>query len=87
MIFDTIAAMADYNNDKKFDANATQAQCKTVMTTKNSAGLLTLGSGTITVDSQTAKTLSDSDKFAIFTHAMLNKTPRALIESDMSDYA
>jgi len=86
MIFDTLAAMADYNNNNKFDTSATQEECKTVLENKNSAGLLTLADGTVRVDSLAAKTVSDADKYAIFAYAILNKTPRSSIEADLAAY-
>lgn len=86
MIFDTLAAMASYDNNKKFDFAATRAQCKTAMTTRHNNGKLPLTESTITVDSHTPKTADDATKFSYFVKGILDKSAYSTISSNIEAY-
>ena len=86
MIFDTLAAMADYRDNHKFDFTATTANCKSELVLKNDAGSLTLKTETLSVDGIT-KTVADKDKFKYLMEGMLKKTPLQTINADIKNYA
>lgn len=86
MILDTLAAIADYTENNKFDSGASVAECKTAITTKNTNGLLTTKEETLTIPGGT-KTVSDSDKYKHILHGMLHRTPLQTLNSDIANYA
>ncbi len=86
MIFDTLAAMADYRNNLKFDLTATTAECRAELVLKNDAGSLTLKTETLSVDS-ISKNVADKDKIKYFMRGMLAKTPLQSLDADMKSYA
>lgn len=87
MIFDTLAAMAEYNHNKKFDLTATTAQCKEIMVSKNAAGSFTMKSGSVTVDAARTYNVDDADKLKFFVQAMQTKTPLQVLSASMAPYA
>ncbi len=96
MIFETLAAMADWQNDKKFDLDADAAQAKSVLTDARNTGTKTVieemtTSGVMTVTSETI-TINGSSR----THDPLNylnqhiagiqnKTPRKTVDENSED--
>jgi len=96
MIFETLAAMADYVDDKKLNYSADAAGAKTVITdAKNTgaktvinefttSGVMTVTSETITVGgvSRTHDPLNYLNQHVI---GIQNKTPRATVEGDFQD--
>lgn len=84
MIFETLAAIAEWNNNLKFDNNATREQCETTQTDLHDAGKLPLMTETLTWDSD-SKTVSEATKYSHYIYAIQKKTPRSVIESDLTD--
>lgn len=82
MIFSTLAAMADYNDDVKFNQSPNAAYDKTTMEAKNTAGALTLTTETLTIGNRTI-VVSDSDKFSVFVDGLINRTPFSVVEPNM----
>ena len=95
MIFETLAAMADYADDKKFNLSSTAAQAKTVLTDARNtgtktvidemtkAGVLTITSETLTVGGVT-KTHEPLDYLNQHIVGIQNKTPRKTVEANES---
>ena len=86
MIFETLAAMADYNDNKKFDNSPNVAYDKATMLALSVAGKLTLKSETLTVGSKTLNN-SESDKYKFFVDGIMNRTPMATVQENMAPYA
>ena len=85
MIFDTLAAMADYRDNHKFDFTATTTDCKNEMTLKNDAGQLPLKTETLTVDGRTVA-VNDKNKLQYMLRGYLAKTPLQTLSADMATY-
>jgi hypothetical protein len=81
MIFETLAAMADYNNNLKFDNDASLSECAETIGDLEEVGKLNTNSDTTTMNLSNGKTrvttnikyLSDT----YFIHALQHKTPRS----------
>ena len=86
MIFDTLAAMADYRNNLKFDLTATTAECKTEMLLKNAAGQFTMKDETLTVDGRTV-TVNDANKLQYILRGLLVKTPLQTLNANLAPYS
>ena len=74
MIFETLAAMADYQNNKAFDFNVDAAEAKTVLSDVRN---------TLTV-AGVAKTHEPLDYLNQHIVGILNKTPRKIVEDNES---
>jgi len=79
MIFDTIAALADYLNNGKFDNSATKAQCE-----ESVRNLLTTNHETLTVGERILLN-NELEKFGVFSYEIQYRTPRSEYESEVSN--
>lgn len=79
MIFDTIAALADYLNDGKFDNSATKAQCE-----ESIRNLLNTNHETLTVGEKIFLN-NELNKFSAFSYEIQYRTPRSEYEAEVSN--
>ena len=84
MILTTLAAMADYANNGKYDHSATQAEILAKMQEMTAAGKLTAVEETLTIGSQTVK-VRTSEGFAIAAEAIQNKTSEQIVAGEIID--
>lgn len=95
MIFETLAAMADYADDQKFNFSSDAAQAKNVITDARNTGTKTVidemtKGGVLTVTSETitvagvAKTHEPLDYLNQHILGIQNKTPRKTVEDNES---
>ena len=80
MIFDTIAALADYLNNGKFDNSASRAQCEDAL-----REFLRTDQETLTVDGRTVFN-NEGKRLSYFIDAIQSRTPRSEYEENVSDY-
>ena len=90
-IFETLAAMADYADNKGFDFSSTAAQAKTVLEDATNAGTKTViedmtQSGTIQIQDETLtvgttdKVSNQNDWFNQHLVGLQQKSPRSVVE-------
>lgn len=79
MIFDTIAALADYLNNGKFDNSASREQCEAVI-----SELLRTDHETLTVDGRVILN-NELDRLSYFAENMQHRTPRSEYEREVSN--
>lgn len=97
MIFETLAAMADYADDKKFNLSSTPVQAKaTLVDVKNSttaktvvapmtvSGVMQFSNETLVVGGVT-KVNNQGDWFNQHLVGLQKKTPRKVVEAAMSN--
>lgn len=96
MIFETLAAMAQWNNNKKFDFTASAAQCranlvdvantgaKTVINAQTTSGVMLVTNETLTVNG-VAKTNNQFDWFSQHVRGLETKAPRKVVEAAMTN--
>jgi hypothetical protein len=93
MIFETLAAMADWNNNRKHDLTTTQSQANATLVgfrdrdgsvdQITNSGSLTLSNEVLTINGQTI----NNDKAGVYDEylvALQNKTPRKVLEDTLS---
>jgi hypothetical protein len=96
MIFETLAAMADYVDDKKFNYSSDAAGAKTVLTDAKNTGAKTVidgftASGVLTVTSETLtiggveRTNDPLNHLNQHITGIQDKTPRATVEGNFED--
>jgi hypothetical protein len=96
MIFETLAAMADYADDKKFNFSSVASQAKaTLDDVKSTAAKVVVGpvtaSGTMNFSSETltvagvTKVNKQNDWFNQHMVGLQKKTPRKVVEASMSN--
>ena len=80
MIFDTIAAIADYKNNKKFDNNATREEIESILSELSNAKqeILTIGQRQLFND--------EIKRYTYWVDGVQHKTPRSKIESEVSNF-
>ncbi len=86
MIFETLAAMSDYNDNLKFDNSPNVAYDKATMQALSTAGKLPLKSETLRVGNKIL-TNSEADKYKYFVDGIINRTPMAIVQENMAPYA
>ena len=95
-IFETLAAMADYADNKGFDFSSTAAQAKTVLEDATNAGTKTViddvtKGGTIQIESETLtvgttdKTSNQNDWYNQHLIGLQQKTPRSVVEGNFQN--
>ena len=80
MIFDTIAAIADYINNGKFDNSASREQCEQTL-----REFLRTDQETLTVDGKIILN-NELNRLSYFTEEMQHRTPRSEYEREVSNY-
>lgn len=96
MIFETLAAMADYADNKGFDFSSNAAQAKTVLEDATNAGTKTVigdmtQSGTIQIEDETltinttAKTSNQNDWYNQHLVGLQQKSPRSVVEGNFQN--
>ena len=96
MIFDTIAAMAQWNNNKKFDFQASATLCranlvdvantgtKTVINDQTISGVMGVTNETLTING-VAKVNAQYDWFSQHIRGLETKAPRSVVEAAMTN--
>lgn len=96
MIYETLAAMADWANDKKFNLNADAAQAKTtledvantgvktVIQEMTTAGIMAVANETLTVGGVT-KTNNAFNNLNQHIAGIQTKAPRKIVEDNSTD--
>lgn len=82
MIFETLAAMADLNNNSRIDNNATREECQETGELLNSQFKLPLVTETLTIGSIT-KVVNDANRLSYHIYAIQKKLPRSIVEPDL----
>ena len=96
MIFETLAAMADWENDKKFNLNADAAQAKTILEDARNTGTKTVidemtKSGVMTVTTETitvggvTKTNDPLNYLNQHIAGIQSKAPRKTVDENSTD--
>jgi hypothetical protein len=96
MIFETLAAMADWENDKKFNLNADAAQAKSILTDARNTGAKTViqemtTSGVMTVTTETitingvSRTNDPLNYLNQHIAGIQGKTPRKTVDANSTD--
>ncbi len=90
MIFETLAAMADKNNNERFDNDASYLQCVTTQQDLESVGKLNnqdeVLSSTLSNGTTKLRVALNTYAFAHHINAIQHKTPRSVIEADIAQY-
>lgn len=87
MIYETLAAMADYNNNRKIDNDASLFECAETISDLAEAGKLNTNSDITVMNLSNGKTRTTynikyiSDSYHIY--ALQHKTPRTEIQTDI----
>jgi len=96
MIFETLAAMADYADDKEFDFSSTAAQAKTVLEDATSveakavigdmtqSGTIQIENETLTINT-TVKTSNQNDWYNQHLVGLQQKSPRSVVEGNFQN--
>jgi hypothetical protein len=96
MIFETLAAMADYANNRGFDFSSDAAQAKTVLEDATNAGTKTVieditAGGTIQIEDETLtvastdKVNNQNDWYNQHLVGLQQKTPRSIVEANFQN--
>lgn len=96
MIFETLAAMADYADNKAFDLNSTAAECKSTLEDVTNTGTKAViqsmtTSGTMNVTNEVltvggvTKTNNQNDWFNQHMVGLQQKQPRKVVEANSSN--
>lgn len=96
MIFETLAAMADYADDKKFNFSSTAAQAKATLVDVKSTGAKVVvnsitASGTMPYSNETltvagvVKVNNQGDWYNQHMVGLQNKTPRKVVEAESTN--
>ena len=96
MIFETLAAMAQWNNNQRFDFTATAAQCrdnlvdvvnrgaKTVIRPQTLSGVMNITNETLTING-VAKVNNQLNWFNQHMRGLETKAPRKVVEDAMTN--
>ena len=85
MILSTLAAMADYENNGKFDLGATQEEILAVINALSAAGKLNVVSEKLTIGSKIVMGRT-AEVFSLAAEAVQNKTSEQIIADDIINY-
>jgi hypothetical protein len=85
MILSTLAAMADYANNKKFDLGATQEEILATINQLAADGKLTVVSEKLTIGSKVVMGRT-GQVFALAAEAVQNKTSEQVISDDVINF-
>ena len=82
MILSTLAAMADYADDGKFDLDVSQADILTKIQALNSTGNFPLVAEKLTIGNKVVM-VRTAEALQLACHAVLNKTPQQTVQDDI----
>lgn len=84
MILSTLAAMADYADDGKFDFDVSEADILTKIRALNATGNFPIITEKLTIGNKVVMTRTDQ-ALKLHCHAVLNKTPQQNVADDVID--
>ena len=85
MIFSTLAAISDYDDDLRFNFSPSTSDCKSTIDTKSLAGQMSTKSETVRAGSRTIDN-DESARLQHVVHAILNKVSRTEIEASVDTF-
>jgi len=86
MIFETLAATSDWDDDKRFNFSPNTAACEATVTAESTAGKLTISDETVRVGGTKVMDNDQAARLSYYLRGLMVKTPRSQLESDMSQY-